>query len=161
LRYFRHEKLTLTYEKVSPKAKPSKEWLMASKAIQILSPSMTMPYSLRGTHIDALHNPMVETNIMSEFLVKTLFGKLPLVSINKLFKSPPGLIFESCVIARTMPVIIDKIEIHLDFHVFAILEFDLLIGYPFEKLFQKEPRSLSEEFGKIASATHLEIPKVK
>jgi hypothetical protein len=57
-----------------------------------------------------------------------------------------------------MPVIIDKIEVNLDFHVFAILEFDLLIGYPMEKLFQENPShgSLSEKLGKIASATHLD-----
>jgi len=56
-----------------------------------------------------------------------------------------------------MPIIIDKIEVHLDFHVFAILKFDILIGYPFEKILQKEPRSLNEEFRKTASTTHTDI----
>jgi hypothetical protein len=37
-----------------------------------------------------------------------------------------------------MPIEIDKIEVHLDFHVFAILDFDLLIGYSFENLFQEK-----------------------
>ena len=48
-------------EKAFPKVEPSKEWLMevkrSSKAIQILSPSTTMPCSLRGTIVEALHNP--------------------------------------------------------------------------------------------------------
>ena len=79
------------------------------EAIRIVSPSMTMPYSLRGTIVEALHNPMVETNIMSEFLVGTLLAKILLVSTNKLFKSPLALIFECCGIARAMPVKIDKI----------------------------------------------------
>ena len=47
-----HEKLTLPLEEDSPRVNLSKEWLMevkhSSKAIQILSPSMTMPCSLRG-----------------------------------------------------------------------------------------------------------------
>jgi hypothetical protein len=95
---------------------------------------MTIARSLRGTVVETLHNPMVETNIMSEFLAETLLGKMPLVSTNKIFKSPSGLIFKCCGIARAMLIKIDKTEVHLDFHIFAILKFDLLIGYPLEKL---------------------------
>jgi hypothetical protein len=84
---------------------PPKEWLMevkcSSEAIQILSPSTTIPCSLREMVVEALHNPMVEANIMSEFLAKTLLGKTPLVSTNKLFKSPSGLIFECCGLPGT------------------------------------------------------------
>ena len=133
----------------------------SSKAIWILSPSTTMPCSFKGTNIEALHNPTIETNIMSEFLAKTLLAKMPLVPTNKLFKSPSGLIFECCGIARAVPIIIDKTKVHLDFHVFAILEFNLLIGYPCEKILQKQLGSLNEEFGKTASATHSEIPMAK
>ena len=39
-----------------------------------------------------------------------------------------------------MLVIIDKIEVFIGFHIFAILEFDLLISYPFEKILQKRTR---------------------
>ena len=81
----------------SPKVEPSKKWLMevkrSSKAIRILSPYTTIPCSFRGTTIEALHNSMVETNIMFKFLAEALLGKMPLVSTNKLFKSPSGLIF--------------------------------------------------------------------
>ena len=65
---------------------------------------------------------------------------MPLVPTNKLFKSPSGLFFECCGIARAMLVIIDKIEVFIGFHIFAILEFDLLISYPFEKILQKRTR---------------------
>ena len=96
-----------------------------------------MPCSLRGTNIEALLNPTVKTSIMSEFLAKNLLGSMPLVPTNKLFKSSSGLIFECCGIARAMPIKIDKTKVHLDVYIFVILEFDLLIGYPLEKLFQK------------------------
>jgi len=131
-----------------------------SKAIQILSHSTAMPCSLRGTNIEALHNPIIRTSIMLEFLVKKLLGNMPLVLTNKLFKSPSGPFFECCGIVRAVPIIIDKIEVFIDFDIFAILEFDLLIGYLLDKLFQeKYPHgSLSEKIGKTASATHLEIP---
>jgi len=126
-------------KEVSPKVEPSKEWLIevkcSSKAIQILSPSTAMPCSLKGTIMEALHNPIVETSIMLEFLVETPLEKMSLVPTNKLFKSPSGLIFECCGIAKAVLITIDKIEVHLDFHIFAILDFDLLIAYPFEKSF--------------------------
>ena len=112
----RHEKRT---KDVSPKVEPSKEWLMevkrSSKAIQILSPSTTMPCSLRGTIVEALYNPIVGTSIISKFLAKNLLGNMPLILTNKLFKSPSGLIFECSGIVRDVPIEIDKTEVHLDF----------------------------------------------
>ena len=89
---------------------------------------------------------------MSEFLVETLFGNMPLVLTNKLFKSPSGLIFECCGIARVVPIKIEKTEVHLDFHFFAILDFDLLIGYHLENLSKKNlsmgalAKSLGKQF---------------
>ena len=123
----------------------------SSKAIWILSPSTTIPCSLRGTNIEALHNPTVRTSIMSEFLVKNLLGNMPLVPTNKLFKSHLGLFFTCCGITRAMPVIIDKIEVFIDFHIFAILEFELLIGHPLDNLFQENPSqgSLNGKLGKL------------
>jgi hypothetical protein len=97
-----------------------------------------MPYSLRGANIEALHNPTVGTSIMSEFLMKNLLGYMSLVPTNKLFKSPLGLFSECCGIARVVPVIIDKIKVFIDFHIYTILEFDILIGYPLENLFQEK-----------------------
>ena len=75
---------------------------------------------------------------------------MPLALTNKLIKSPSGLFFECCGIARAVSIIINKIEVFIDFHIFAILEFELLIVYPFEKILQKEPRSLNKKnLGKL------------
>ena len=125
----------------------------SSKAIQILSPSTTMPCSLRGTTIEALHNPTFETSIMSKFLAKNFLGNMPLISTNKLFKSPLGQCFECCGITRAVLVIIDKIEVFIDFRIYAILEFDLLIGYPLDKLFKRNlpMGSLMRSLGKLLS----------
>ena len=133
----------------------------SSEAIQILSPSTAMPCSLGATNIDALHNPIVRTCIMLEFLAKNLLGNMPLVPTNKLFKSPLGLFFECCGITRAVPVIIDKIKVHLDFHIYAILEFDLLIGHPLENLILEKPShgGLDEKLGTTASATPIPRPK--
>jgi len=84
---------------------------------------------------------------------------MPLVLTNKLFKSTSGLIFECCGIARAVPIKIDEIEVFIDFHVFAILEFELLIGHPLDNL--SPHGSLNKEFGKTASATHSKSPKTR
>jgi hypothetical protein len=160
-KYFGHEKFTCPSKEVSTRIEPSKEWLLevkrSSEAIQILSPSMTMPCSIRETNIEDLHNPTIGTSIMSEFLAKNLLGSMPLLLANKLFKSPSGLIFECCGIARGVPIKINETEVHLDFHIYTILEFELLIGHPLDNLFQEKPShgSLSEEFGKTAFATQI------
>jgi hypothetical protein len=162
LKTSRHKKHT---KEVSPRLEPSNEWLMEVKhsfeAVRIPSPSMTMPCLLRGTNIEALHNPTVGTSIMLEFLAKNLLGNMPLVPTDKLFKSPLGLFFECCGIARTMPIIINKIEVFIDFHIFAILEFNLLIGYPVEQLFKEKSShgGLDEKFGKTAFASPIPCPE--
>jgi len=100
---------------------------------------------------------------MSAFLVETLLGNIPLVSTNKLFKSPSGLIFECCGIARDVPVHIEKTKVILDFHIYAILDFDILIGYPLENLTQEKPSgSLDEKLGETAIANPCpKIPMAK
>jgi hypothetical protein len=117
---------------------------------------------LRGTVVETLHYPTVETNIMSEFLAKTLLGKISLVSTNKLFKSPSRLIFECCGIARAVPIKINETEVCLGFHIFAIHKFDLQIGCPLDKLFKEKPSdgSLNEKFGKTASAIPIFYPEI-
>ena len=65
-----------------------------------------------------------------------------------------------------MPTIINRIEVFIDFHIFAILEFDLLIVYPLDKLSQVKTSygSLNKKLGTTASATPIpcpECPKAK
>jgi hypothetical protein len=122
--------------------------------------STTMSCSLRGTNIEALYKPHSQNQFMSELLAKNLLGNMSLVPTNKLFKSPLRLFFECCGIARNMLIIIDETKVHLDFHIYAILDFELHIGHPLDNLFQEKSSdgSLSEQLRKTASATHLDIP---
>ena len=61
-----------------------------------------------------------------------------------------------------MPLIIDKIEFNSDFHIFYILDFDLLLGSLFEKLLTSHG-SLDKKLRKTASTTvsHLENSMAK
>ena len=57
-----------------------------------------------------------------------------------------------------MPITIDKLEVHLDFYIYDILDFDLLLGLPLEKLLASHG-SLDEKLRETGSATatrHLE-----
>ena len=97
---------------------------------------------------------------MSEFLAETFVGSMPLDPTDRLFRSPSRLFFECRGIARAVPVKIDKIEVRLDFHVYPIIDFDLLLGSPLEKLLQeKSPQgSLSYESGETSPISYMENP---
>ena len=112
----------------------SKEAKRASEAIRISPTSATITCSMKGKIIEAVHDPAAEACILPEYLLDTLVGNKPLTPTNKYFKSPSGLYFEYQGIARDMPITIDKIEVHLDFYIYNILDFDLLLGLPLEKL---------------------------
>jgi len=55
-------------------------------------------------------------------------------------------------VTSAVPLTLDKIEVHLDFHIFDILDFDLLLGSPFEKLLASQG-SLDKKLRKTTSAT--------
>ena len=92
--------------------------------------------------IEALHDPATEVCIIPEYLMDILVGNKPLTPTDKYFKSPSWLFFECRGIARDVPITVDKIEVHLDFYIYDILDFDLLLGYPLQKTFSIswEPR---------------------
>ena len=102
-----------------------------SEAVWIDSPSITIPHSIRGIAVKAQLIPKMEGNIMLWHLAHTLLGSVSLKPSGKLFEScPQGRILECRGVASVVPVTIDKIEDNLDFHIFDILDFDHLIGYP-------------------------------
>jgi hypothetical protein len=81
-----------------------------SEAIRICSPSTTIPCSIKGIVVKALHDPTFEASIISQFRAKTLLGDMPLAPTDKLFTNPSGLIFECHGIAIAVPIIIDRTE---------------------------------------------------
>ena len=60
-----------------------------------------------------------------------------------------------------MPIIIDEIEVSIDFHIYSILEFDILIGHPLENLIQEKPShgGHDEKLGTTASTIPIPCPK--
>ena len=87
-------------------------------------------------------------------LAYTLLGSVALKPSGKLFEScPQGQILECRGVASAVPVVIDKIVVNLDFHIFDILNFDLLIGYPLENFHHSPLGSLLEKLGEMTSAS--------
>src|SRR6185312_926056 len=120
--------------------------------IRISPTSATIACSMKGKIIEALHDPATEVCILPEYLLDTLVGNKPLTPTDMYFKSPSGLYFECRGIARDVPITIDKIEVHLDFYIYDILNFDLLLGLPLENLLASHG-SLDEKVRKTGSAT--------
>jgi hypothetical protein len=83
---------------------------------------------MKGNIVEALHDPATEACIRSKYLIDTLVGNMPLTLTNKYYRSPSGLFFECRGIARDMPITIDKIEVHLEFYIYDVFDFDLLLG---------------------------------
>ena len=79
-------------------------------------------------------------------------GNKPLTPTDKYFKSPSRLFFECRGIARDVPITVDKIEVHLDFYIYDILDFDLLLGYLLEKLLASHG-SIDEKLRETVSTT--------
>jgi hypothetical protein len=52
-----------------------------------------------------------------------------------------------------VPLLVNKIKVNLDFHVFDVLDLDLLLGFPVEKLLDVSRGSLDEKLREAASAT--------
>ena len=89
-----------------------------SEAIWISSPSTITPCSIRGTTVEAHINPIMEVNVLPWHLAYTLLGNVTLRPSNTLLKSCPlGHILKCWGIASAMLLIIDKIEVNLDFHI--------------------------------------------
>ena len=100
---------------------------------------------------------------MSWHLAHPFLGNVSLKPSGKLLESCPfGHILECRGVASIVPITIDKIEVNLDFHIFDVLDFDLLIGYPPDNLHHTPLGSLFEKLGKMTSATPcLENPSAK
>ena len=56
-------------------------------------------------------------------------------------------------VASAVPLMVDETKVALDFHIFDVLNLNLLLGYPLEKLFDPSLGSLDEKLREAASAT--------
>ena len=78
---------------------------------------------------------------MSTSFAHTYLGAKPLASTNKSRRVVPRSSLGGRGILHNIIVHHDNVEMALDFHVFDIQDFDIMIGHPLEKFFIEPPTS--------------------
>jgi len=79
---------------------------------------------------------MVGANIMSASFALSYLSDNPLHPTSRSLWSGPRSTMEGIRILHDVPVWYDKTELALDFHIFEVQDFNILIGHPVEKMFQ-------------------------
>jgi hypothetical protein len=110
----------------------SDEWLeeseLSPEVICLDSPSNTIYCQINKDSFDALYNPVVGVNIMSSIFAHDLLKDMPLAPTIKLLKSLSGHFVPSLRILCTLPILVNGTKVHLNFYIFDVMEFNLLIG---------------------------------
>ena len=119
----------------------SNKWLEESKlssdVIRLDSPSISIHCQIHKAPFNALYNPIVDVNIISASFAHDLLKYMPLTPTTKLLKSLLGHILPSLGILYVLYIQVKGTKVHLSFYIFDIIEFNLLIGQPIERLIQE------------------------
>ena len=121
------------------------------------SPPSTIPCIIRGTSVDTLYSPTVGANIISSECAFRHLRDEPLVQTDKTFQTSFGGILEAYGTLQNVSIRHEDVEIILDFHMFDVQDFDLLIGHPIEKLLMDAPtqNKLGVHLGKETISIHI------
>nr|CAH67935.1 H0211F06-OSIGBa0153M17.7 [Oryza sativa] len=135
----------------------SNKWLregeLSSESIQIRCPSSTIMCHIGGNSVRALYYPSVGANIMSATFAFDCLGDRPLEPTVRTFRISTNSTTEGLGIISGVPTRHNSVEVILDFHVFEIYDFDILIGHPIEKLLDvPETGVLNLKIGRIATS---------
>ena len=82
-----------------------------------------------------LYNLTVGVNIISASFVSDHLGERRVTPTTKSLRTGPRSTLRGIGIMHEVPVWHREMEITLDFHVFEVQDFDILLGHPIEKLF--------------------------
>jgi hypothetical protein len=85
--------------------------------------------------VDTLYNPIVRANIMTKSFARTYLGNEQIAPTTKTFRVRSCEKLECLGHLHDVSVYYDNVVMGLDFYVFDVLDFDILIGHPLEKLF--------------------------
>jgi hypothetical protein len=96
---------------------------------------------------------------MSAIFAQDLIKDMPLAPTTKLLKSLSGHIVLSLGILCVLPIFVNETQVLLNFYIFDVMEFDLLIGQPIERLNQEGQTGklnikLGKNFELSVSITH-------
>ena len=122
---------------------------LSSDVIRLDTPPITIRCAYDSDQFDALYNPVVGINIMSESFALTLFKNLVLTPTTKVIKESSGRSVPSLGIINVLPLMVEGSMVHLNLYIFDTWDFDLLIGQPFRiLLYEGHTGKLHISFGK-------------
>ena len=78
---------------------------------------------------------------MSASFALTYLGDEPFAPTTKILRDAPRSRLEGLEILHNISIYHDNVEVALDYHVFDIQNFDIMIGHPLEKLIMEPPAS--------------------
>ena len=117
------------------------DWLTKSEqfpqVIRFNSPSIAIKLQVDSYPFEALYNPDVGVNIMSYTFAKNFLRDIPLIPTNKLLKNCSRHILPSLGVLSALPIVINDFCILLNFYIFDVCDFDIMIGVPIIKLLQE------------------------
>ena len=118
----------------------SNEWLQEGESsltpIHINSPSSPLHCRLQDQNMDALYNPAVGANLMSDEFALAFLGNYKLTPTDKQLRRPSGSLTSSYGIITDVPLWHNDVKIRLNFHIFEGLNFNFLIGHPLKLSFR-------------------------
>ena len=94
---------------------------------------------MKGTQVDTLYSPIVRANIISSECTFLHLGDEPLVQTDKTFQTSSGEFLEAYGTLQNVSIRHEDIEIILEFHIFNVHDFDLLVGQPIVKFLTNAP----------------------
>jgi hypothetical protein len=109
--------------------------------IVILTRPSTIQCKIRGKWVDVLYNPTVGSNLMPASFAFDFLDEKPHVSTTKSLWISPRTSLKGLGILHDISLHTKDADLSLDFHVFEIPDFDIMIGHPLEKLFVGIPLS--------------------
>jgi hypothetical protein len=116
----------------------SNEWLeeseFSSDVIRLDSPSISIHCQIHKDPFEALYNLVLGVNILLASFSHDLLRHMPLTATTNLLRSPLGHIIPSLEILYVLHIQVKYTMVHLNFYIFDIIEFDLLIGQPIKRL---------------------------
>jgi len=119
------------------------------KVIRFNSPSITIKLQIDSYPFEVLYNPVLGVNIMLYTFTKKILRDIPLIPTNKLLKNCSRHIIPSLGILSALPIVINDFRILLNFYIFDVWDFDVMIGVLIIKLLQEGRNGkLNIKFGK-------------
>jgi hypothetical protein len=129
----------------------NKEWAEEAESsfeeIRIHIPSSTIHCKVQGTCVDVLYNPSVGANVMSIAFASAYLGEKSMAPKVKSLRTSPRTSLKGLGILHDMTLHPRDMEVALDFHVFKIQDFDIMMGHPLEKLIMEPIRGIRRKVG--------------